>query len=101
MNYTAKVDLAIFLMAISIYLLRLMGYWLAGFIRFSPALKTWLDYLPGCILMAIIAPSLLSSSPIQWIASGLIAVIMAKTHNLFISMLIGCLLIMLWRIYAL
>lgn len=50
------------------YLTRAGGPWLIGRLGLSPAIKAWLNNLPGPILIALIAPSVLASGPAEALA---------------------------------
>ncbi|MDO8955121.1 MAG: AzlD domain-containing protein [Gammaproteobacteria bacterium] len=89
MNPSNRIYLAIALMSLVIYSLRIGGFYLAGRIKFSPKLKAWLDSLPGCLLMAIIAPNLIHAPISHWLAALIIIVVMHKTQQLFLSLVIG------------
>lgn len=65
---------AILLMAIATYLTRIGGYLLLGRRKLSPAMMTMLDTAPGCVLLAVIAPSFFSGRVADLIALSLTAV---------------------------
>lgn len=89
----------ILLMALSVYSTRMLGYWLAGRFRFNHIIKTWLGYLPGCILMAIVGPTLITSSPIEYLAAGVVVLFMWRFNNLLLAMLVGIAIVVIYRVF--
>ena len=81
--------LVIILMALPVWLVRLAGFWMARHFKLNKVFMAWLECLPGCILMAIVAPLLLQADWIGWIAAASVIVVMIKTDKLLYAMLIG------------
>ena len=80
---------SILLMALAIYVTRISGYWLASRVTFNKYVEAWLGYLPGCILISIVAPSLLTAKPLEWLAAALIIIMMWRSNNLLLAMVVG------------
>lgn len=98
MSHLAKINLAIIAMAASIYLIRLLGFWLAGFIHFSDRVKIWFEYLPGCLLTAVLASDFESNmNGIELLAAAVVVVIMIKSNNIFVAILSGAAMVSGWR----
>ncbi len=49
-------------MALVTYATRAGGFWLMGLVTPSPRIEAWLRQIPGAVLVAIIAPTVLASS---------------------------------------
>ena len=82
-------------LAIIIYLIRISGFWIAGYLHFNYIVKAWLDYLPGCIMMAIVAPSILHGTYITLIGSAVVVTVMYQIRSLFLAMFLGVGVIMI------
>ena len=78
-----------FLMGLVIYINRIIGYWIASRIKINKAIETWLNFLPGCILMSLVAPSIFTSDWRDFIASGLLVIVMLLTDSLLFAMITG------------
>lgn len=76
-------------MTVVIYFNRVIGYFIASRVTLNKRVETWLNYLPGCILMSLIAPFVLTANLIEFIAAMVTAVIMWFTHSLLLSMVAG------------
>ena len=76
-------------MGVAVYLTRIGGFWLASRIQFNKYVESWLGYLPGCILISIVAPSVLQAKPLEWLAALLTIVLMWRTNNLLVAMVVG------------
>ena len=81
--------LVIVLMAIPVWLIRLGGFWLAGHFKLSKGMMAWLECLPGCILMAIVAPLMLQADWVEWVAAACVIIMMFKTDKLLYAMVVG------------
>jgi uncharacterized membrane protein len=88
---------AMSLMAVSVYLMRSSGYWLAGRFGVSNLLRTWLGYLPGCLMVSIVAPMLMQGSPIEWVGTLATGGMMILSDNLLISMVTGVVVVIFLR----
>ena len=81
--------LVIVLMALPVWFNRLFGFWLGRHFKLSRGFIAWMECLPGCILMAIVAPLLLKADWVQWIAAACVLIVMLKTDKLLYAMVIG------------
>lgn len=81
--------IVLILMALPVWLIRLGGFWLAGHFKLSQGVMRWLECLPGCILMAIVAPLMLQADWVGWIAAACVIIVMFKTDKLLYAMIIG------------
>lgn len=89
MNLLPNQLLTLTALGIVIYLIRVGGFWLAGQVRFNRFMKQWLGYLPGCVMISVVAPVILTKNPVIYIACGIVILLMYKTKNLFLAMLLG------------
>jgi uncharacterized membrane protein len=76
-------------MAVVTYLTRISGLWLVSHVTLSPRMKAWLDYLPGSVIVAIVAPVVLSTGPAESGAALVTALVMVRTRNLLLAMIAG------------
>ena len=80
--------LAILGMAVVTYLTRIGGYLLLAGRRLSPRMQAIMDLVPGCVLVAVIAPDFATGRPADLI--GLAITILAATRfSLLPTMLCG------------
>lgn len=92
--------ITILLMALVTYLVRASGYWLAGRIKLNPYLESWLNYLPGCIIISIVAPLVLQSEGKEWLGALVTILIMLKFNNLLLSMVTGMMVVVILRLVS-
>ena len=76
-------------MALVTYITRAGGFWLMGLVAPSPRIEAWLRQIPGAVLMAIIAPTVLASSFAETLAALATALVALRTKNVLVAMLIG------------
>jgi branched-subunit amino acid transport protein len=89
MNAFSNDYLAIILMGISVYIIRVAGFWLAGKIQFNHFTRIWLSYLPGTIMMSIIAPNILTANWVEYIAAAVVIYMMYRFNNLLLALICG------------
>lgn len=80
---------AIALMAVVTYACRAGGYWLMGRVTISPRVELGLTYLPGAVLVSLIAPAMAEEGVPGVCAVAVTAIAMRKTNNLLIAMVAG------------
>ena len=80
--------LTIVLMAASTYVTRALGYVLLRGRTFSPRVQAVLEAVPGCVLIAVIAPAFVSDRPADLIALAL-TVLAAMRWPVFPTVVIG------------
>ena len=91
--------LATILLAAAItYALRLGGLLLADWLPRKGRFKVFMDALPGAILVALVAPGILSAGLWGCIAAACTAVLTWKTQNVFLAMLTGMLIVAVTRL---
>lgn len=90
--------LAIALMAIVTYACRVGGYWMMGRVRMSPRVEAGLTYLPGAVLISLVAPAMAREGIPGVCAVAVTAVVMRLTNNLLVSMVGGIFTVWLVRL---
>ncbi len=78
----------IVLMAASTYLTRILGYLALHRRSLGPRTRALLDQLPGCVLVAVIAPAFVSNQPASLLALA-ITLLAASRLSLLPTVLIG------------
>lgn len=81
--------LAIALMAVVTYACRAGGYWLMGRVSMSPRVEIGLTYLPGAVLVSLVAPAMAEEGIPGVCAVAVTAMAMRRTNNLLIAMVAG------------
>jgi len=83
--------------AMATYGLRLGGLLLAGRLPASGRFKRFMDALPGTILLSLIVPAALAGGLWSWIATACTALCSLMTGNVFLSMIVGVVIVALSR----
>jgi uncharacterized membrane protein len=81
--------LAIFGMALVTYLTRMSGLWLMSHMTLSTRMKAWLGYLPGTVIVAIVAPTVFSTGFAEAGAALATVFVMARTRKVLLAMIVG------------
>ena len=81
--------LAILLMAIVTYGCRAGGYWLMGRVTISPRIEIGLTYLPGAVLISLVAPAMAEEGIPGVCAVAATALAMRLTNSLLVAMVAG------------
>jgi uncharacterized membrane protein len=76
-------------MALVTYATRAGGFWLMGLVTPSPRIEAWLRQIPGAVLVAIIAPTVLASSLAETLAALAAALVALRTKNVLVAMVVG------------
>jgi uncharacterized membrane protein len=76
-------------MAFVTYLTRVGGLWLMSFVTPSPRVEAWLRQIPGAVLVAIVAPTVLASSLAETLASLVTVLVAWRTKNVLVAMIVG------------
>ena len=85
-------------MALVTYATRAGGFWLMGLVTPSPRVEAWLKQIPGAVLVALIAPTVLASSIAETIAAVATVLVAIRTKNVLIAMLVGVATVALLRL---
>ncbi|MDJ0721945.1 MAG: AzlD domain-containing protein [Desulfobacterales bacterium] len=83
--------------ALATYALRIGGLLLADRLPHTGAFKTFLEALPGTILISIVMPGIMAAGIWGWIAAAMTALLARKTGNTFVAMLAGVAVVALSR----
>ena len=76
-------------MALVTYVTRMSGLWLMSHVTLSTPMKAWLGYLPGTVIVAIIAPTVFSTGFAEAGAALATVLVMARTRNVLLTMIVG------------
>lgn len=85
----ANALLAIVGMALATYATRSGGLWLMGRVRPTPRVEAWLSHVPGAILVAIVAPGIITGGLATVGASFATVLVAARTKQLLLAMVAG------------
>lgn len=99
-NGDILVWLTIFGAAAVTYSLRIGGLFLAGRLPKTGRFKRFMDALPGTILLSLIVPAALAAGPIGWLATVCTGLCSLKTGNVFLSMVVGIVIVAVGRWYG-
>jgi uncharacterized membrane protein len=77
------------LMTLVVYLTRITGYWLIGRFVIGPQLRRMLDSLPGAIIAATVAPSLVNGGPRAILALAATLTVMIVIRKDFAAVVAG------------
>ena len=97
MGVDPRVLVTILLMAIAIYATRAGGLWLASWVEISGRLEAWLNYLPGAILVSIVAPTVLTGGIAEALAALAVVLVALRSGSLLLAMTTGVGAILLLR----
>lgn len=76
-------------MALVTYVTRMSGLWLMSHVTLSRRMKAWLGYLPGTVIVAIVAPTVFSTGLAEAGAALATVLVMARTRNVLLAMIVG------------
>ncbi len=91
--------LTIVLMALVTYATRAGGLWMANRLSLSEGVERWLEYIPGAILVSIVAPAVLAAGLAEALAAAAVVIVASKTGNLFFSMVTGVVAVVALRAF--
>ena len=89
MNLDPLTLLTIGLMALGTYATRAGGLWLASRLTLSGRVEAWLDYIPGAILVSLVAPVVLASGFAEALAALAVVLVAQRTGSLPVAMVTG------------
>ncbi len=89
--------LAVSLMALATYATRAGGLWLANRLTLSERVQAWLDYIPGAILVSLVAPAVLASGLAEALAALAVVLVALRTRSLPLAMVVGVGAVLLFR----
>lgn len=85
-------------MAIVTYATRAGGIWLLRRTTPSPAIRAWLEHIPGAILISIIAPLALFGGITTIVGAGVTVFVMLRSHQFVLAAGAGVLVV--WALRA-
>lgn len=85
-------------MALVTYATRAGGFWLMGLVTPSPRIEAWLRQIPGAVLVAIVAPTVLASSLAETFAALATVLVAIRTKNVLAAMVVGVAAVFLLRL---
>jgi uncharacterized membrane protein len=85
----ASILIAIAVMAVTVYLTRLGGYFAGLQLRHITGIKPILEVLPGCAFMAILVPAVRQGNISEIMALSCLVVLMWRTNNVALSTIVG------------
>jgi uncharacterized membrane protein len=83
-------------MAVATYATRISGYWLFRRLSLGGRTKAALEAVPGAVLTAVIAPSVLATGPAEWIAA-IVTLATARKVPVIIAIACGVLTVAILR----
>ena len=89
--------LAVVLMALATYATRAGGLWVANRFELSERAGTWLDAIPGAILVSLVAPTVLTSGPAEALAAVAVVIVASRSGSLPLAMVTGVAAVVLLR----
>jgi uncharacterized membrane protein len=84
-------------MAIITYLTRISGLWLIRYMPTSKRFKAWLEYVPGAVIVSIIAPTVFSTNLADVGAAIATLLVALRTRNALLSLIIGVIVVIILR----
>ena len=76
-------------MALVTYLTRISGLLLMSHVTLSPRLKAWLGYIPGAVIVSLVAPTIFGTGFAEIGASLATVLVAIRTRNILLSMIVG------------
>jgi uncharacterized membrane protein len=89
MSLDPQALLAITLMAVATYATRSGGLWLASRLALSERTEAWLGYIPGTILVSLVAPTVLTGGLAETLAAMAVILVALRTGSLPVAMVAG------------
>jgi len=89
MSLDPQALLAITLMAIATYATRSGGLWLASRLALSERTEAWLGFIPGAILVSLVAPTVLTGGLAETLAAIAVILVALRTGSLPVAMVAG------------
>ena len=81
--------ITILLMALATYATRAGGLWLASRLALSDRVEAWLGYIPGAILVSLVAPTVLTGGLAETLAAVAVILVALRTGSLPVAMVTG------------
>ncbi len=98
-----RIDLQVLLtivgMALVTYATRAGGLWLVNRFTLSKRVEAWLSYIPGAVLISIVAPDIVRGGPAEGVAAAATVVVAGRTNQLIAAMVVGVALVWALRTF--
>ncbi|HET7477995.1 MAG TPA: AzlD domain-containing protein [Rubrobacteraceae bacterium] len=91
--------LTILLMALATYATRAGGLWLTSRLKMSGRVEAWLNYVPGAILISLVAPTVLAGGIADTLAAVAVLIVALRTGSLPAAMVTGVGAVLLFRTF--
>lgn len=76
---------------------KLGGLWLLSQFEVSPRLEAGIAVLPGAIVIAILGPELADGGPPEWGAALVAGLVMWRTENILLTLVVGIFAVIVFR----
>ncbi len=86
-------------MALVTYATRAGGLLLMRRVSLSPTIERWLRYVPGAVLVALVAPTIAQGGPATLLATVATIVVAARSKSLVLAMVAGVGVVWLLRLW--
>ncbi|QFR32823.1 AzlD family protein [Ancylobacter sp. TS-1] len=96
---TANALLVVFAMALVTYATRAGGIFLVGFMPMSARMESFLRYLAGSVLVALVVPATVRGGAEAYVAVGVAVLGMLALRRALPAIALGILAAALWRAY--
>lgn len=96
-NINNELLIIIFCVAVGTYTLRLSGILISNKLKKIKHIDLFLESIPSTLLIALIFPAITKEGVIGIISAFLVIVCMYKTNNVIVSMILGVLIVALYR----
>ena len=87
--------LAVLAMAFVTYATRIGGVLIAAFLGDNRRLRGVLEVLPGCAIVALLAPAMTKGTPAELVALGITLLVMWFTNRVLLATVIGLTILLL------
>lgn len=91
--------IAILGMAVVTYATRIAGLWLMNRVTLSHRMTTWLSYIPGAVIISIVAPDVFDGGLTEALAALATVLVAVRTNNLLLAMLTGIITVGILRTF--
>ncbi len=88
----------IFGMVVVTVITKMGGLWLLSQFEVSDRLEAGITVLPGAIVVSILGPELADGGPPEWGAALVAAVVMWRTENILLTLIVGVLAVVVFRL---
>ncbi len=76
-------------MAVVTYATKAGGLWAMGKVDLSETVTHWLEAIPGAVIVAIVAPAVVTGGPPEWLATAAVLLLAWKSGSILLAMTVG------------